>query len=122
MNKKIKYLFCLFIACLAVVLGSLNAKADFGNFSGNSDYGGGRRRSSSSGRSYNRGNSYNSGRSYTYYSGNTYDDDDDDYTMWIYAVAFTIMVIACVRNTVLICPKRVQPVKLSKCRAILVSQ
>ena len=66
MNKKIKYLFCLFIACLAVVLGSLNAKADFGNFSGNSDYGGGRRRSSSSGRSYNRGNSYNSGRSYTY--------------------------------------------------------
>ena len=93
MNKKIKYLFCLFIACLAVVLGSLNAKADFGNFSGNSDYGGGRRRSSSSGRSYNRGNSYNSGSNYNYYSGSTYDDDDDDYTMWIYGMAFTIMVI-----------------------------
>ena len=92
MNKKIKYLFCLFIACVAIVLGSLNAKADFGNFSGNSDYG------SDGGGSYNSGSSYSGGSSYNnrknYNSGSSYDDDDDDdYPTWVYLAIFAVIVI-----------------------------
>ena len=92
MNKKIKYLFCLFIACVAIVLGSLNAKADFGDFSGNSDYG------SDGGGSYNSGSSYSGGSSYNnrknYNSGSSYDDDDDDdYPTWVYLAIFAVIVI-----------------------------
>ena len=92
MNKKIKYLFCLFIACVAIVLGSLNAKADFGDFSGNSDYG------SDGGGSYNSGSSYSGGSSYNnrknYNSGGSYDDDDDDdYLTWVYLAIFAVIVI-----------------------------
>ncbi len=92
MNKKIKYLFCLFIACVAIVLGSLNAKADFGDFSGNSDYG------SDGGGSYNSGSSYSGGSSYNnrknYNSGGSYDDDDDDdYPTWVYLAIFAVIVI-----------------------------
>ena len=89
MNKKIKYLFCLFIACVAIVLGSLNAKADFGDFSGNSDYG------SDGGGSYNSGSSYSGGSSYNdrknYNSGSSY--DDDDYPTWVYLAIFAVIVI-----------------------------
>ena len=92
MNKKIKYLFCLFIACVAIVLGSLNAKADFGDFSGDSDYG------SDGGGSYNSGSSYSGGSSYNdrknYNSGSSYDDDDDDdYPTWVYLAIFAVIVI-----------------------------
>ena len=74
MNKKIKYLFCLFIACVIIALGSLSAKADFGDFSGDSDYG------SDGGGSYNSGSSYD-------------DDDDDDYPTWVYLAIFAVIVI-----------------------------
>ena len=92
MNKKIKYLFCLFIACVAIVLGSLSAKADFGDFSGDSDYG------SDGGGSYNSGSSYSGGSSYNdrknYNSGSSYDDDDDDdYPTWVYLAIFAVIVI-----------------------------
>ena len=92
MNKKIKYLFCLFIACVAIVLGSLSAKADFGDFSGDSDYG------SDGGGSYNSGSSYSGGSSYNdrknYNSGSSYDDDDDDdYPTWVYLAVFAVIVI-----------------------------
>ena len=92
MNKKIKYLFCLFIACVAIVLGSLNAKADFGDFSGDSGYG------SDGGGSYNSGSSYSGRSSYNdrknYNSGSSYDDDDDDdYPTWVYLAIFAVIVI-----------------------------
>ena len=92
MNKKIKYLFCLFIACVIIALGSLSAKADFGDFSGDSDYG------SDGGGSYNSGSSYSGGSSYNdrknYNSGSSYDDDDDDdYPTWVYLAIFAVIVI-----------------------------
>ena len=92
MNKKIKYLFCLFIACVIIALGSLSAKADFGDFSGDSDYG------SDGGGSYNSGSSYSGGSSYNnrknYNSGGSYDDDDDDdYPTWVYLAIFAVIVI-----------------------------
>ena len=83
MNKKIKYLFCLFIACLAVVLGSLNAKADFGDFSGDDDYGydsGGGSYDSYDNDSYDN-DSYNSGSSY----------DGGDYPTWVYLAIFGVI-------------------------------
>ena len=86
MNKKIKYLFCLFIACVIIALGSLSAKADFGDFSGDSDYG------SDGGGSYNSGSSYNNRKNYN--SGSSYDDDDDDdYPTWVYLAIFAVIVI-----------------------------
>ena len=89
MNKKIKYLFCLFIACVIIALGSLSAKADFGDFSGDSDYG------SDGGGSYNSGSSYSGGSSYNdrknYNSGSSY--DDDDYPTWVYLAIFAVIVI-----------------------------
>ena len=91
MNKKIKYLFCLFIACVIIALGSLSAKADFGDFSGDSDYG------SDGGGSYNSGSSYSGRSSYNdrknYNSGSSYDDDDNDYPTWVYLAIFAVIVI-----------------------------
>ena len=100
MNKKIKYLFCLFIACLAIVLGSLNAKADFGDFSGDDDYGydsGGGSYDSYDNDSYNSGSSYNNGSSYN--STNS-DDDGGDYPMWVYLAIFGVIVIALIIESV----------------------
>lgn len=96
MNRKIKYLFCLFIACVTIALGSLNAKADFGDFSGNDDYGydGGGYDSYDSydDDSYDRGRSYNNGSSY--YSGSSYDDDYNFFdSIWGYGLIFVVVII-----------------------------
>mgnify|MGYP000915064434 FL=1 len=88
MNKKIKYLFCLFIACVVIALGSLSARADFGDFSGDDDYGGGY----DSYNSYDN-DSYDSGRSYSNGNSYYYDDDDDDFDMSTMLGMFVIFVI-----------------------------